>query len=96
MKHLSQIFLVLLLLLSVCTENKPIQTDTKQVNTLLAEVQKTLATDSVNDKAIALLEEGMKEIRPLPAFSSRKRWTYVKSSWLKPQPLMIRYKKPVT
>lgn len=61
MKHLSQIFIVVLLLLSACTGNKTTQTDTKQIDALLAEVQKTLATDSVNDKAAALLEKGMKD-----------------------------------
>ena len=61
MKHLSQIFIVVLLLLSACTENKTTQTDTKQIDALLAEVQKTLATDAGNDKAIALLEKGMKD-----------------------------------
>ena len=61
MKHLSQIFIVVLLLLSACTGNKTTQTDTKQIDALLAEVQKTLATDTGNDKAIALLEKGMKD-----------------------------------
>ena len=61
MKHLSQIFIVVLLLLSACTENKTTQTDTKQIDALLAEVQKTLATDAGNDKAIALLEKRMKD-----------------------------------
>ncbi len=61
MKHLSQIFIVVLLLLSACTGNKTTQTDTKQIDALLAEVQKTLATDAGNDKAIALLEKGMKD-----------------------------------
>ena len=51
----------MLLLLSACTGNKSTQTDTKQIDALLAEVQKVLATDSVNDKAIALLEKGMKD-----------------------------------
>ena len=72
MKHLSQIFIVVLLLLSACTENKTTHTDTKQIDALLAVVQKTLATDAGNDKAIALLEKGMKDY-PQPLTTRYKK-----------------------